>query len=239
MSWPKPGMSVATPHSIGPHVEDLGDERVARLGAPHGDRPGRAVDPREVDLGDEVVLAADLAGEAVVRLERDDVAGLDLQHRLEVRPERPDDLVARDSVLRHRQSPGRRVVRPAAAEHRRHDLHLAQLLRLARERVAVEHDEVGVAAGDERPAHALVVREPGGRDAHRVERLLEREALILAPVVEDGGDDAGPRLELLDRRVGAVREQRARLEERAERVRRRRGGRPRSASRAARRRARA
>ena len=43
---------------------------------------------------DEIVLAADLAREAVVRLERDDVAGLDLQHRLEVRPERPDHFVA-------------------------------------------------------------------------------------------------------------------------------------------------
>ena len=61
------------------HVEDLGDQRVARLGALDGDRPGRAVDPREVDLGDEVVLAPDLAGEAVVRLERDRVARLDLR----------------------------------------------------------------------------------------------------------------------------------------------------------------
>ena len=38
ISWPKPGMSVATPHSIGLHVEELGDERVARLGALDGDR---------------------------------------------------------------------------------------------------------------------------------------------------------------------------------------------------------
>ena len=76
------------------HVEDLGDERVARLGALDRDRAGGAVDPREVDLGDEVVLAPDLAGEAVVRLEGDDVAGLDLEHRLEIRAERPDDLIA-------------------------------------------------------------------------------------------------------------------------------------------------
>lgn len=54
--------------------------------------------------------------------------------------------------------PGRRVVRPAAGDHRRDDLDVAQLLRIVeRERVAVEHDEVGVPAGDERPAHALVV----------------------------------------------------------------------------------
>ena len=39
-----------------PHVEDLGHERVARLGAAHGHRPGGAVDPPEVDVGDEVCL---------------------------------------------------------------------------------------------------------------------------------------------------------------------------------------
>ncbi len=77
------------------HVEDFRDERVAGLGALHGDRAGRAVDPREVDLGHEVVLAPDLPGEAVVRLEGDDVAGLDLQHGLEAGPERPDHLVTR------------------------------------------------------------------------------------------------------------------------------------------------
>ena len=80
------------------HVEDLGDERVARLGAPHGHRARGAVDPREVDFGDEVVLAPDLAGEAVVRLEGDDVAGFDLEHRDEVGAERPDDLVPGDAV---------------------------------------------------------------------------------------------------------------------------------------------
>src|SRR4029079_2104778 len=90
-----------------PHVEDLGHERVARLGALDRDGTGRAVDPREVDLGHEVVLAPDLAGEAVVRLEGDDVAGLDLQHGPEVGPERPDDVATWDSVLRHRASPSR------------------------------------------------------------------------------------------------------------------------------------
>jgi hypothetical protein len=81
-----------------PHVEDLRDERVARLGALDSHRTGRAVDPLEVDLGDEVVLAADLAGEAVVRLEGDGVARLDLEHGLEIRAERPDDLVARKAM---------------------------------------------------------------------------------------------------------------------------------------------
>src|SRR4029077_2345025 len=81
-----------------PDVEDLGDERVARLGAAHGDRPGGAVDPLEVDLCYERVLALDLARDAVVRLEGDGLAGLDLEHRLEVGPERPDHLVTREPV---------------------------------------------------------------------------------------------------------------------------------------------
>src|SRR6185503_12347118 len=68
---------------------------------------------------------------------------------------RPELYVVRESI------PGRRVVRPAAAEHRRDDLHLAQLLRLAGERVTVEHDEVGIATWDEGASDALVVRQPG------------------------------------------------------------------------------
>ena len=56
-------------------------------------------------------------------------------------------------------------MRPRAAEHRRHDLHLGELLRLAGERVAVEHDEVGEVAGDELAAAPLVAREPGRSDA--------------------------------------------------------------------------
>src|SRR2546421_8056845 len=75
------------------HLEDLGDQRVARLRALHGHGPGGAVDSFQVDLRDEVVLGADLAREAVVRLEDDRLAGLDLEHRLEVGPERPDHLV--------------------------------------------------------------------------------------------------------------------------------------------------
>ena len=88
------------------HVEQLDDERVARLGAAHRDRPRRAVHAREVDRRDEVFLRRDLTGEAVVRLERDDGARLDLEHGLEVRPEAPDHVVARDAVLgcdRHRR----------------------------------------------------------------------------------------------------------------------------------------
>ena len=89
------------------HVEDLGHERVARLGPADRHRAGRAVDPPEVDLRHEVVLALDLPGEAVVRLEGDDVAGPDLEHRLEIGPERPDHLVTREPVTgrdRHQAS---------------------------------------------------------------------------------------------------------------------------------------
>ena len=80
-------------------LEQLDDERVARLGAAHRYRPGGAVDAREVDVADEIGFRLDLPGEAVVRLEADDRAGLHLEHRLEVGPEAPDHLVARDDVI--------------------------------------------------------------------------------------------------------------------------------------------
>src|SRR6478672_1395940 len=44
-----------------------------------------------------------------------------------------------------RSIPGRRVVHPAPGDHRRDDLHLGQFRLVG---IAVEHDEVGVAAGD-------------------------------------------------------------------------------------------
>jgi hypothetical protein len=84
------------------HVEDLRHERVARLGAADRHRPGRAVDPLEVDLRDEVVLAADLAGEAVVRLERDGLPWIDHEDRLELGPKGPDHVLAGES-MRHAQ----------------------------------------------------------------------------------------------------------------------------------------
>ena len=84
-----------------PHVEDLRHERVARLGAAHGHRPGGAVDATEVDVGDEVGFALDLPGEAVVRLEGDDVARLDLEDGLEIGAEGPDHLVTREPVPCH------------------------------------------------------------------------------------------------------------------------------------------
>ena len=81
-----------------PNLQQLHDERVSRLGAADRDRPGRGVDPLEVDLGDEIGLGLDLPGEAVVRLQRHDRARFDLEHGLHVRAEGPDDVVAADPV---------------------------------------------------------------------------------------------------------------------------------------------
>ena len=101
-------MIVATPHSIG-FTSSSSTTSESPGSAPFDrDRAGRAVDPLEVDAGDQVLLAPDLAREAVVRLQADDRAGLDLEHGLEVRAERPDDLVAADELLRgggHRYCP--------------------------------------------------------------------------------------------------------------------------------------
>src|SRR5487761_1745720 len=118
-------------------------------------------------------------------------------------------------VQRYSGIPGGWVVNPAARDHRRHDL---DALEVAVERIPVEDDEVGGAAGEERPARPFVVREPAGRDAGGVQRLVERQPLVLAPVALHRRDDTGPGVELLDRRVRAVREQRARMEKRPVRV---------------------
>src|SRR5262249_23514391 len=96
------------------HLQDLDDQRVAGLGASHGNRSGGAVHPFEVDAGDEIALALDLAGEAVVRLQRDDGAGLDLEHGLHVGADPPDALVAchtnrhQSTVLRNASTASRK-----------------------------------------------------------------------------------------------------------------------------------
>src|SRR6266571_3009078 len=61
--------------------------------------------------------------------------------------------------------PGRRVVHPATTEHRRHDLHRRQLLRIELERITVEDDEVGEVAGEELAAPPFLAFEPGRIDA--------------------------------------------------------------------------
>ncbi len=95
-----------------PDLEQLHDQRVARLRPSDRDRPGRGVDPLEVDLRDEIGLALDLAREAVVRLEGHDRAGLDLEHGLQVGAERPDDLVTTDPMLRAGRHQWRKCLRP-------------------------------------------------------------------------------------------------------------------------------
>ena len=113
---------------------------------------------------------------------------------------------------------------PAAADHRGDDLDLAELPRRALERVAVEHDEVGEVAGEELAAPALVAGEPGGGDAGRVQGLLDGDRLLGVPglALVEGASDAGPdaeeRVELLDRGVGAVGDDGARVDQRAEGV---------------------
>src|SRR5207244_404816 len=87
--------------------------------------------------------------------------------------------------------PGRWVVDPAAAEHGGDDAHLGELVGGNRERVAVEHDQVGEVAGGELAAAALVAGEPRGREDRRRERLLDGDALLRVPgrpVVERPAD---------------------------------------------------
>jgi hypothetical protein len=110
----------------------------------------------------------------------------------------------------HTSLPGGRVVHPASPDHRRDDLHVAQLVGRARDRVAVENDEIGEPPRDEGAPAPLVTREERGADGRRGERLLDGERLLgppgLAPVErpQDPGADARERVELLDGRVGAV-----------------------------------
>ena len=110
-------MIIAEPWRPGLDLEQLDDERVAGLGAAHEDRARRGVDALEVERREEIRLGRDLPGEAVVRLERDDLAGIDLEHRRQVGRERPD---------RRRRGPmpvgcisrRRRRARRARAKHR-------------------------------------------------------------------------------------------------------------------------
>ena len=54
---------------------------------------------------------------------------------------------------------------PAAADHRRNDLEVPQLLRLDGERVAIEHDEVGEQPRQKPAAPPFVAGEKGRSDA--------------------------------------------------------------------------
>ena len=110
--------------------------------------------------------------------------------------------------------PGGRVVDPAAADHGRDDADRVQLLGWARERVAREDDEVGKVAGEQLAPAVLVTGEPGRIDGGGHDRLLDGERLLRVPggAVVDRAlhtcADAGERIELLDRRIGTVRDER-------------------------------
>ena len=103
--------------------------------------------------------------------------------------------------------PGWSAVDPAAADHRRDDLDVAQLVHRDRDRVAVEDDEIGEVAGQQLPPPSLVARQPRRGDRRGVERLLERQRLVRQPraTVVDRAQDPRPdsreRVELLDRGV--------------------------------------
>src|SRR5437763_7999076 len=109
--------------------------------------------------------------------------------------------------------PGRRAMNPAPARHRRDDLASGEIL----ERIRREHDEVRQEAGQQLAAAPLVVGQPGRRDAGRLQRLFERHRFLGAPI--EPAADAREGIELLDRRVGAVRDDGATLPERAKPVR--------------------
>src|SRR5215218_9165281 len=83
----------------GSDIQDLDHEAVAGFCASDGDRTGGRVHLREVDVGDQVVLSLDLAREAVVGLEGNDLPWAYLQDRLHLRAEGEDGLFLRDGVI--------------------------------------------------------------------------------------------------------------------------------------------
>src|SRR5215212_1269096 len=87
------------PLGTGPDIQDLGHEAVAGFRATDGDRAGGRVHLREVDVGDQIVLGLDLAREAVVGLEGNDLASAYLKDRLHLRAESEDGLLFRDGVI--------------------------------------------------------------------------------------------------------------------------------------------
>jgi hypothetical protein len=78
------GQDRRPPPALGVDVEDLDRERVARLGAAHGDRAGQRVDAIPVEPGDRarVGVRADLVVADVARPHDDGVARVDLEHGL-------------------------------------------------------------------------------------------------------------------------------------------------------------
>src|SRR6476659_3713303 len=96
--------------------------------------------------------------------------------------------------------PRRWAVHPAAPEHRRDHVELRELLVLELEGIAIEDDEIGEIAGQKLSATVLIAREPRRIDRCRLERLVERKALLGMPrpaVVDrpqNTGADPSPRV---------------------------------------------
>src|SRR5438477_427652 len=90
--------------------------------------------------------------------------------------------------------------------------------------VAGEHDEVGVVARKQLAAAPLVTCEPGRIDRRGLKSLLDCQRLLRVPrgplveCAQDSSADAGERVEFLDRRIGAVRDEGTRVPERAKGV---------------------
>ena len=82
-----------------PHVEDLHDEGVTGLCAPHCDGAGGAVDPGQVDR-DEIVSRR-ICPEKQSFVSKVTTSPGSTRDRLEIGAEGPDDLVPRDAMARH------------------------------------------------------------------------------------------------------------------------------------------
>src|SRR4051794_17569553 len=108
--------------------------------------------------------------------------------------------------------PGRRVMNPTPAGHRRDDLAAREIL----ERIRRENDEVCEKTGEQLAAAALVVGQPRWCDARRLQRLLKRQRFLGAPL--EAAADARERIELFDRHIGSVRDDGAVLPERSKTV---------------------
>src|SRR5215208_7798608 len=92
-------MMVATPWGPG-LMSRISITRLSPGSAPRTETgPGGRVHLREVDVGDQIVLGLDLAREAVVGLEGDDLPAAYLQDGLHFRAEGEDGLFLRDGVI--------------------------------------------------------------------------------------------------------------------------------------------
>src|SRR3954470_12440780 len=108
--------------------------------------------------------------------------------------------------------PGRRVMNPPTAAHRCDDLAAVEIV----VRIRRQNDEVCEKTRQQLAAAPFVVRQPRWSHACGLERLLERHRFLRPPL--EAAADACQRIELFDRRIGAVGDNRAALPERAKAI---------------------